>query len=65
MLVTTHDDDINVYLTLYCRRLGPDLQIISRANLDRNVSTLHRAGADAVLSYATTRRDRDLEPASG
>lgn len=53
VLVTTRDDDINVYLTLYCRKLRPDIQIISRANLDRNVSTLHRAGADAVLSYAS------------
>ena len=54
VLVTTHDDDINVYLTIYCRRLRPDVQIISRARLDRNVSTLHRAGADAVLSYAAS-----------
>jgi Trk K+ transport system NAD-binding subunit len=53
VLVTTHDDDVNVYLTLYCRKLRPDIQIISRANLDRNVSTLHRAGSDAVLSYAS------------
>jgi len=53
VLVTTHDDDINVYLTIYCRRLRPDVQIISRSNLDRNVATLHRAGADSVLSYAS------------
>ncbi|MGK2948058.1 MAG: potassium channel family protein, partial [Acidimicrobiales bacterium] len=53
VLITTHDDDVNVYLTLYCRRLRSDLQIISRANADRNVATLHRAGADAVLSYAS------------
>jgi voltage-gated potassium channel len=53
VLVTTHEDDVNVYLTLYCRRLEPDIQIISRANLDRNVTTLHRAGADSVLSYAS------------
>ncbi|MFN7211235.1 MAG: TrkA C-terminal domain-containing protein, partial [Aggregatilineales bacterium] len=26
---------------------------ISRANLERNVATLHRAGADFVLSYAS------------
>ena len=51
--VTTHDDDMNVYLTLYCRRLKPGLQILSRATLDRNVSTLYRAGADIVLSYAS------------
>jgi voltage-gated potassium channel len=53
VLVTSHEDDVNVYLTLYVRKLQPDVQIISRANLDRNVSTLHRAGADAVLSYAS------------
>jgi Trk K+ transport system NAD-binding subunit len=53
VLITTHDDDVNVYLTIYCRRLESDIQIISRANVDRNVGTLHRAGADAVLSYAS------------
>ncbi len=53
VLITTGEDDINVYLTLYCRKLEADVRIISRANHDRNVSTLHRAGADAVLSYAT------------
>jgi len=54
VLVTTHDDDVNVYLTIYCRQLRPDMQIISRARLDRNVTTLHRAGADSVLSYGST-----------
>lgn len=53
VLVTTHEDDVNVYLTLYVRRLRSDVQIIARSTLERNVSTLHRAGADAVLSYAT------------
>lgn len=52
-LITTHDDDLNVYLTIYCRRLRPDLQIVARASYERNVATLYRAGADAVLSYAT------------
>ena len=52
VLITTHDDDTNIYLTIYCRRLRPDAQIISRARLERNVDTLHRAGADFVLSYA-------------
>lgn len=53
VLITTHEDDVNVYLTLYCRKLEPDIRIISRANRDRNVTTLHRAGADAVMSYAS------------
>jgi Trk K+ transport system NAD-binding subunit len=44
---------MNVYLTLYCRRLRPDIQIISRATLELNIHTLHRAGADFVLSYAS------------
>lgn len=54
VVITTHEDDMNVYLTIYCRRLRPEIQVIARANLDRNVSTLYRAGADAVLSYAST-----------
>ncbi len=54
VVITTHDDDVNVYLALYCRRLRPEIQILARANQDRNVSTLHRAGADFVMSYAST-----------
>jgi Trk K+ transport system NAD-binding subunit len=53
VIVTTHDDDMNIYLTIYCRRLRPDIQIITRATLDRNISKLHRAGADLVMSYAS------------
>ncbi len=53
VFITTHDDDVNIYLTIYCRRLRPDIQIISRATLDRNVSKLHEAGADIVMSYAS------------
>ncbi|MEX2574369.1 MAG: NAD-binding protein [Balneolaceae bacterium] len=53
VLITTHDDDVNIYLTIYCRRLCPNMQIISRATFERNISTLHRAGADFVMSYAS------------
>jgi voltage-gated potassium channel len=53
VLITPHDDDLNTYLTLYCRRLRPDIQIISRATHERNVATLHRAGADIVMSFAS------------
>jgi voltage-gated potassium channel len=56
-MVTTNDDATNIYLTIYCRRLRPDMQIISRATLERNVSTLHRAGADFVMSYASMGAD--------
>ncbi|MED5262182.1 MAG: NAD-binding protein, partial [Myxococcota bacterium] len=57
VVVTTHDDDLNVYLALYCRRLRPDIQILSRCTYERNVSKLHRAGADIVMSYASMGAD--------
>lgn len=53
VIITTHDDDTNIYLTIYCRRLRPDIQIICRASQERNVATLHRSGADFVMSYAS------------
>lgn len=53
IIITTHDDNLNIYLTIYCRRLRPDVQIISRASLDRNINTLHRAGANLVMSYVS------------
>ncbi|MFO7740480.1 MAG: NAD-binding protein [Desulfatiglandaceae bacterium] len=52
-LLTTHDDATNIYLTKYLRSLRPDMQILSRANIERNVSSLHRAGADFVMSYSS------------
>lgn len=53
VIITTHDDNTNLYLTILCRQLRPDIQIITRSTVDRNVATLHRAGADFVLSYAS------------
>lgn len=53
LIITTHDDDLNISLTIFFRRLRADLQIISRCTLERNVGTLHRAGADLVLSSAS------------
>jgi len=53
VIVTTHNDDMNIYLAFYCRQLRPDIQIISRSILERNVSKLHMAGADQVMSYAS------------
>lgn len=53
VIITPHADDTNIYLTLYCRKLRPDVQIIARASLEKNVTTLHRAGADFVMSYAS------------
>jgi Trk K+ transport system NAD-binding subunit len=53
VVISTHDDDTNIYLTIYCRRLRPEVRIVSRATLERNVATLHRSGADFVMSYAS------------
>jgi voltage-gated potassium channel len=53
VIVTTHSDDMNIYLAFYCRQLRPDIQIISRSILERNVSKLHMAGADQVMSYSS------------
>lgn len=51
VILTTHDDAMNIYLAVYCRRLNPKLQIISRVTHERNIEAMHRAGADLVLSY--------------
>ncbi len=53
VLLTTNDDAMNVYLAVYCRKLNPELRIVSRITHERNVEAIHRAGADFVLSYTT------------
>lgn len=53
VIITTHNDPMNIYLTFYCRQLRPDIQVISRATNERSVSKLHMAGADLVMSYAS------------
>ena len=52
VLLTTHDDAMNIYLSVYCRRLKPSLRIVSRVSHDRNLEAIHRAGADFAISYA-------------
>lgn len=53
VIITTHNDDLNIYLTIYCRKLRPDMQILSRSTLDRNVASLYNAGANLVMSHAS------------
>ncbi len=52
VVLTTHDDDLNIFLTVLCRRLRPEAQILVRISAEKNVQTAMRAGADVVLSYA-------------
>ncbi len=51
--LTTNDDAQNIHLAVYCRRLRPDLSIVSRITRERNIEAIYRAGADFVLSYAS------------
>lgn len=54
VVVTTNADDVNLYLTLLCRKMRPDIEVIARCTQDKHVEALHRAGADFVQSYAST-----------
>jgi Trk K+ transport system NAD-binding subunit len=51
--ITSHSDPVNIFLTTYCRHLRKDIQIISRATLDRSIRTLQSAGCDFVVSHAS------------
>lgn len=57
VIITTNDDDVNIYLTIYCRKLNPDIQVICRVNHDKNITTMRRAGADFIMSYASLGRN--------
>ncbi len=52
VILSTNDDAVNIYLSIYCRRLNPDVRIVSRITHERNLDAIHRAGADFVLSFA-------------
>lgn len=53
VLLTTNDDAVNIYLTVYCRRLAPDIRIVSRITHDRNMEAIRRAGGDLALSLTS------------
>ncbi len=53
VIVTTNDDNANIFLTLNTRRLDPHVRIVARANRDENVEQLYKAGADFVVSNAS------------
>lgn len=53
VLLTSNDDATNIYLAAYCRRLSPNVRIVGRITHDRNLESVHRAGVDFALSYAT------------
>lgn len=53
VVLTTNDDSTNAYLCIYFRKLNPEIRIVSRITHDRNIESIHRAGADFVLSYSS------------
>jgi len=52
-VLTSHDDEMNLFLTIFYRQLRRNLRIICRCSQQANVAKLHRAGADLVLSQAS------------
>jgi Trk K+ transport system NAD-binding subunit len=53
VVLSTHDDPTNIFLSIYCRRLNPDAAIVARLTHERNIAMMYRAGADSVLSEST------------
>lgn len=50
VILTTNSDAINIFLTVYCRKLNPDTIIVSRVAHARNIEAVHRAGADFTVT---------------
>ncbi|WP_310993623.1 potassium channel family protein [Aequorivita marina] len=65
VLLSTHDDAMNIHLASYCRKLNPDVRIVSRISKARNIDIMHRAGANFVLSYATLGSEAVLSISKG
>jgi Trk K+ transport system NAD-binding subunit len=53
VVLTTNDDAVNLFLTIYCRKLSDTAHIISRISHDWNLEAIHRAGADFALSHGS------------
>jgi len=65
VLLTTHDDTMNIYLASYCRQLNKDVRIVSRISEARNIDIMQKAGADFVLSYSTLGSEAVLSISKG
>lgn len=65
VLLSTHDDTMNIYLASYCRQLNNDVRIVSRISEARNVDIMQKAGADFVLSYSTLGSEAVLSISKG
>ncbi len=50
VIITTGNDVDNLFITLTCREMRPDIWIVARASTQENKKRLLRAGADRVIS---------------
>jgi voltage-gated potassium channel len=50
VVLTTNNDATNIFLAVYCRKLNADAIIVSRVGHLKNIESIHRAGADFVVS---------------
>ncbi|WP_018086621.1 potassium channel family protein [Desulfurispora thermophila] len=68
LIVTLPDDTGNLFITMTCRTLRPDLRIVVRANRPENIVKMTRAGADTVICPSAIASNRMalavLKPAS-
>ena len=53
VVLSGSDDAMNIYLAVFCRRLNPEVLIMSRLTHPRNLEAIYRAGADFALSYTS------------
>lgn len=53
VIITTNNDDTNIFLVLSSRHSNPYIRIVARANDDTNIEQLYAAGADFVVSSAS------------
>ncbi|MDW7643659.1 MAG: NAD-binding protein [Desulfuromonadales bacterium] len=53
LIVTTNDDNTNLFLTLASRHAHSHIRIVARATADENVAQFYAAGADFVVSSAS------------
>lgn len=53
VVLSGSDDAMNIYLAVFCRRLNPEVLILSRLTHPRNLEAIYRAGADFALSYTS------------
>ncbi len=56
-VLTTNSDAVNIHLTVYCRRLKPNLNVVTRLTHQRNIESIYRAGANSALSYSSLGRE--------